>query len=251
MKNSKHKLLQPKADLFVQSYNIYKKYFFKIAPVYLGFILIIQLTTIVFENMLLNTDFNTQSLTTILIPYILLVTIVTNISQLFVAQFLNQENKKLNSGSTTIALSTISKKMIRIIAVTTIVSAITILLTFVFVIPGIYINTTLMFAVFFAVLDNASTTKSISSSFKLVKGNWWRVFGMLFLIGLLLGLISLGINSMIMIPNLFLSSVIGSSLLYVVSDTINVILVGIIGLICPIYITLLFLKLKEEKREET
>jgi hypothetical protein len=59
-----------------------------------------------------------------------------------------------------------------------IISTIILIISFMlFIIPGIWLSISLMFATYFLVLKNAGIVESLKMSFALVKGRWWSVLG--------------------------------------------------------------------------
>jgi hypothetical protein len=69
-------------------------------------------------------------------------------------------------------------------------SAILVLIGFIFfVIPGIYIAVRFTVASQAAVLERQSVTDSLRRSWNLVQGNWWRVFGIIIVVTILVGVL--------------------------------------------------------------
>jgi len=54
-------------------------------------------------------------------------------------------------------------------------------------IPGIYLAIAMAFFTIIIVHENASIGQSISRSFKIVKGHWWRTFGLILVFGMIIG----------------------------------------------------------------
>lgn len=68
------------------------------------------------------------------------------------------------------------------------------------VVPGIYLAVAYFFTAYFMVLEGKTLSGGMSESLKLIKGNWWSLFGFLALVGLIVGMLSyvFGIPSMIL-----------------------------------------------------
>jgi hypothetical protein len=74
----------------------------------------------------------------------------------------------------------------------TIVSTIVVFLGILaFIIPGIMFGVWFTFIGIAVVLEGRGVTESLGRSREIVHGNWWRIFGMLLLIGIIVGLMSL------------------------------------------------------------
>ncbi len=61
------------------------------------------------------------------------------------------------------------------------------------IIPGVYLAVALTFAIPVVVLEGLGATAALSRSMELVRGYWLRVFGTMFLLGLIVGLIQMAI----------------------------------------------------------
>ena len=57
-------------------------------------------------------------------------------------------------------------------------------------IPGIYLSVVFYFLIPIIVIENGSFSYAFNKSFKLIKGNWWLVFGVIFIMSLVVGLAS-------------------------------------------------------------
>jgi hypothetical protein len=62
------------------------------------------------------------------------------------------------------------------------------------IIPGIYLSVRLGFYMSAIVIDDASVISSLKKSWKITKGNWWRIFGMYLLLGIVVYILSFVIN---------------------------------------------------------
>lgn len=58
------------------------------------------------------------------------------------------------------------------------------------IIPGIYIMIPIYLVIPIIVMENASFGYALNKSFRLVKNNWWMVFGVIFIMGLIVGVAS-------------------------------------------------------------
>jgi hypothetical protein len=59
---------------------------------------------------------------------------------------------------------------------------------------AVYASTTLTFAYPIYFFDDTSVTESVSLSFKYIKNKWWFSFWVLFVVGLIIGLLGLAVN---------------------------------------------------------
>ena len=69
------------------------------------------------------------------------------------------------------------------------VSFFVLLSTLFFVIPGIIVGTYLTLYFFIFIVEEKKGMEALKHSWKLVKGNWWKVFGRLFLLGIVFNII--------------------------------------------------------------
>lgn len=83
-----------------------------------------------------------------------------------------------------------------------------------FLFPGIYVMVPLTFSFLPLVMEDAAIFESIGRAFKLVKGQWWRTFGLL----LVLGMICYAIIIVIMLP---LYAILGISLFSSLQESAN------------------------------
>ncbi|NPA67212.1 MAG: hypothetical protein GXO50_01235 [Chlorobi bacterium] len=57
-------------------------------------------------------------------------------------------------------------------------------------IPGIYLSTALSFVFIILVYENKTIGEAFSGTFEIIKGNWWYTFALIFVFGLIAGLMS-------------------------------------------------------------
>jgi hypothetical protein len=65
--------------------------------------------------------------------------------------------------------------------------------TLIFIIPGLIISVYCMFATYVVVLRNESGTKALGYSKSLVQGQWWRMFGISLLLGIIIAIVAMAI----------------------------------------------------------
>lgn len=63
-----------------------------------------------------------------------------------------------------------------------------------FIIPGIFLAVALSFVTVIIMIEGKSILKSISRSISLIRGKWWSTFGILLVIGTIVGLIQFAVN---------------------------------------------------------
>ncbi len=124
-----------------------------------------------------------------------------------------------------------------------IVSALVLIVAFIlFIIPGIWLSVSFMFASYFLVLRNASAVESLKMSYALVKGRWWTVFFKSLMFGLL--------YILIVIPVFILLWVLGS---YVGEDVSHAVesMIGVFGsLVTIVFMYEFFLDLERTQGTE-
>lgn len=93
------------------------------------------------------------------------------------------------------------------------------------IIPGVFLLVKLFFYEFAILIDNAGVRDSLKKSWRVTKGNWWRIFGLLLLMGvayLPLGILNLILLAFAPILSLLMSAVLAPLLTawYTVSLTV-------------------------------
>jgi hypothetical protein len=88
------------------------------------------------------------------------------------------------------------------------------------IIPGIWLSISLSFAMFILLLQNAPIIESMKTSFNLVKGRWWKVFGR----NLLLGLLCLGIIIVVELVSTVFSFIVGVDFAYALTTVLTYLL---------------------------
>ncbi len=58
------------------------------------------------------------------------------------------------------------------------------------IIPGIYLSIPLSLALPVIVMENSSFSYAFNKSFRIIKGKWWMVFGVIFIVSMIIGIIS-------------------------------------------------------------
>lgn len=84
-------------------------------------------------------------------------------------------------------------------------------LFFVFLAASVYLSVRLMFAPLIALFQQAGPVSAVGHSWRLVSGAWWRTFGLLLLIGLILGVFQLAIG--LLLSSIPIAEAIATSLL--------------------------------------
>jgi hypothetical protein len=106
------------------------------------------------------------------------------------------------------------------------------------VIPGIWLSVRLYFGAQFAVVDGLGPADALRASFEQTRGRWWRLFGYLFVIGLIVGVAASVLTA--------IAGAAGDGVVYVVVA----ILVQAVGLsISALFGTLLFFDLRTRSAE--
>lgn len=62
--------------------------------------------------------------------------------------------------------------------------------TVMLIIPGIYVSVILIFSIYYLILRDNTITGSLGDSADLVKGQWWSLFGFIFILNLIISLLS-------------------------------------------------------------
>ncbi|MDE2172963.1 MAG: hypothetical protein KGJ33_03400 [Patescibacteria group bacterium] len=62
------------------------------------------------------------------------------------------------------------------------------------IIPGIYVGVSISFAFFARVIDGKTGLSALAESQRLVSGRWWTVFGRLFAVGVMLGVLTIAVS---------------------------------------------------------
>ncbi|MBT9151779.1 MAG: hypothetical protein DDT40_01975 [candidate division WS2 bacterium] len=81
------------------------------------------------------------------------------------------------------AISFSAKKFIPILATSILYGLIVSLGTVLLILPGIFLSIKLMLFMYFILFENKGILNSLSASWQLLKGNWWRVFALSFIWG--------------------------------------------------------------------
>lgn len=105
-----------------------------------------------------------------------------------------------------------------------------------FIIPGIWLAGLLAFSYLYLLEDGLKGTEALKASAKLVKGRWWAVFGRLFLAGLFIVALLIGLSIAIGIASSILGAVLGNGLIgKIVLTAINVGLQLVITVLVTVY----------------
>jgi hypothetical protein len=119
-----------------------------------------------------------------------------------------------------------------------------------FLIPGIIFSIYWNFAYYALITDNVGITKALEHSKKVVQGRWWTVFGYIFLLGLITGVISFAVFIALMIIMGIFSMIIGNLLLGTIISTI---IIGLLEmLLLPFTLTFMekfYLDLKKNTKK--
>lgn len=62
--------------------------------------------------------------------------------------------------------------------------------TVMLIIPGIYVSVILIFSIYYLILRDNTITGSLGNSADLVKGQWWGLFGFIFILNLIISMLS-------------------------------------------------------------
>lgn len=62
--------------------------------------------------------------------------------------------------------------------------------TVMLIIPGIYVSVILIFSIYYLILRDNTITGSLGDSADLVKGQWWSLFGFIFILNLIISMLS-------------------------------------------------------------
>jgi len=98
-----------------------------------------------------------------------------------------QEKVSLSEG-----VKTASIKFLPVLGATILSGLIVGLGTIALVIPGIFLATKLIYFQEAILIDNEGVISSLKKSWRIVKGNWWRTFGLVFIFSIIIGIISGG-----------------------------------------------------------
>ena len=102
-----------------------------------------------------------------------------------------------------------------------------------FIVPGIYLSIRCFFAAQSAVVEGTSPVASLQRSAELVKGSWWRVFGLLLVAGLLAGVVAAVIEA--------IAGTVGDGVVYVV---VRIVIESLTLSFIALFGTLLFFDLR-------
>ncbi len=117
----------------------------------------------------------------------LAVLLFVSIIQEYMRAYLTQEHTLLSSGD---LIKRALGQVPTYLGLAIVVGFIVVALFFVFVIPGIWMAISLCLVNAVHGIERAGVFGSISRSYSLVKGSWWNTFGVLFLLGLLVGAVA-------------------------------------------------------------
>ena len=118
-----------------------------------------------------------------MIAYSWLVTVTLS----YMAEYLNG-NRDIKPGQ---VFSRASKKVVQVIAASILSSIITMLGMVLLIIPGIYLAVALTLIYAIIIIEGDPTFESISRSFRLIGGKWWSTFGLIVVMGFVVGLMQL------------------------------------------------------------
>jgi len=92
-----------------------------------------------------------------------------------------------------------AKKIGKVLGANVIIMILSMIASALFVIPGIFLAVALSFVIVILMIEDKSIIKSISRSISLIRGKWWSTFGILVVIGIIVGLIQFVINMILAI----------------------------------------------------
>jgi hypothetical protein len=78
------------------------------------------------------------------------------------------------------------------------------------IIPGIYLGVALAFYQFIIIRERAGATDSLRRSNQLIRGKWWSTFGLMFVMGIIMGILSLCLQIPVAIIGIFKAVTINS-----------------------------------------
>jgi hypothetical protein len=121
----------------------------------------------------------------ILIPvYLLAYSWLMAVTYSYITEYLNG-NRDITPGQ---VFKRTLKNIVKIVVAGIITTIITILAFFLLVIPGIYVAVAITFVNVIIIVEDGPVFGSISRSFSLIKGKWWSTFGLIFVMGLVAGI---------------------------------------------------------------
>ena len=133
-----------------------------------------------------------------LVISVIIVTILAFIIFLFIAAGMviqmvadAHEGKELDLGR---SFRVASSKIFNLIGAAILVGFLTLIGLFLFIIPGILFYVWFSLSAQAVILEDKSAKDSLSRSKELVKGNWWKTFGVIFVIGIFLFILNLIAN---------------------------------------------------------
>jgi hypothetical protein len=85
----------------------------------------------------------------------------------------------------------VTENMASLIGVVLLVLLVTILGTLLLIIPGIYLSIALQFSLIIAIRERLPAMEALRKSQKLIKDKWWSTFGLLFIMSMVAGVISI------------------------------------------------------------
>jgi hypothetical protein len=127
------------------------------------------------------------------------------------------------------------------------------LLFLAFVIPGIIFMIYWSLAVYVYLDSKKSVMESFRTSFHMVRGNWWRIFGYTILVVLLLGVIGLILDLFTVPMALYIESLASPSLVivfinFLIEDIVNFFNILISAPFVVLFYKNIYLRLRKEKR---
>lgn len=127
------------------------------------------------------------------------------VSYLFLFSVVLSYMKLYHSGKTEISPSDVWNESVRhiprLVVLYIVTAFIVIAATFLLFIPGIYVGVILSLSASILIFEDGSLQYTISESFSIARGKWWSTFGLLLVLGLLTGVMSLAFSLPITIYN--------------------------------------------------
>jgi len=119
--------------------------------------------------------------------YMIAYTWLMTVTLAYISEYL-RGNRDITPGQ---VLGVAFKKIGKIIAATIITSIMTMFGMILLLIPGIYLAVATLFVSAIIIIEGDPTFESIARSIKLIKGKWWSTFGLVVIMGIVVGLMQL------------------------------------------------------------
>jgi hypothetical protein len=153
-------------------------------------------------------------------------------------------NKTINSGK---------KYFWKFVWFSIVIFSFLILLFLALIIPGIIFAVYWTLAVYIYLDSKKTVVQSLSASYHMVRGNWWRIFGYTILVVLLLGVIGLILDLFTVPMALYIESLASPSLVivfinFLIEDIVNFFNILISAPFVVLFYKNIYLRLRKEKR---